>query len=155
MALAILAISLLVGILRGLVFEILTLAGWIGAFLLAQWFADPVGAWLPMGDAQATWRYAAGFALVFVAVAFGVGLVAALVRRMVTAVGLRPVDRALGAAFGLLRGALALLAVAVVVHVLGWQKAQPWREATSASLADVALAGLKPSLPEKMATYLP
>lgn len=153
--LAVLLVSFLIGLARGLVFETLMLAGWIAAFVLAQWLAEDVGFWLPMGDAQAAWRYAVGFVLVFVAVAFTVGLVASLLRRLVLAAGLRPVDRTLGAAFGLVRGTLALLAVAVVVHVMAWRQGALWQESTGARVLDAALQGLKPALPEKLASYLP
>ena len=37
--LGVLAISLLLGALRGLVYEVLSVLGWIAAFLLAQWLA--------------------------------------------------------------------------------------------------------------------
>ena len=63
---AVLAASLVIGAWRGLVFELLSLAGWVVAFFAAQWFAADVGAGLPMGDADPTWRHVAGFAVVFV-----------------------------------------------------------------------------------------
>ncbi|VTU24834.1 MULTISPECIES: CvpA family protein [unclassified Variovorax] len=154
-AVALLVISMLLGLVRGLVFEVISLAGWVVAFLCAQWFAEDVARWLPFGDPAATWRYAAGFVLVFVGVAFGVGLVASLVRKLVTVIGLRPVDRLLGAAFGLARGAVALLALAVVVHLLVLSDSVWWRESRSAIVLDAALQGLKPALPEKLASYLP
>ena len=154
-AIALLVVSMLYGLVRGLVFEVISLAGWVAAFICAQWLAEDVGAWLPFGDPAASWRYAAGFVLVFVAVAFGVGLVAALTRRLIAAVGLRPVDRVLGAAFGLARGAVTLLAIAVVVHLLALSDSAWWRESQSAIVLDAALQGLKPALPEKLASYLP
>ncbi|MEJ7687440.1 MAG: CvpA family protein [Variovorax sp.] len=154
-AIALLVISMLFGLVRGLVFEVISLAGWVAAFFCAQWLADDVGRWLPVGDPAAAWRYAAGFALVFVAVAFGVGLVAALTRRLIAAVGLRPVDRVLGAAFGTARAVVALLALAVVVHLLALSCSAWWRESRSAIVLDAALRGLKPALPEKLASYLP
>jgi len=155
-AVALLGVSLLFGLVRGLVFEVISLAGWVAAFFGAQWFAADVAAWLPIsGDPEASWRYALAFVLVFVAVAFGVGLLAALIRRLIAAVGLRPVDRMLGAVFGLARGAVALLAVAVVVHLLSLSESAWWREAHSAVVLDAALQGLKPALPEKLASYLP
>jgi membrane protein required for colicin V production len=154
-AIALLLVSMLFGLMRGLVFEVISLVGWVVAFLCAQWLADDVGHWLPFGDPAATWRYAAGFVLVFVAVVFGVGLVAALVRKLITVVGLRPVDRTLGAAFGAARGAVALLAVAVVVHLLALSDSAWWHESRSAIVLDAALQGLKPALPEKLASYLP
>jgi membrane protein required for colicin V production len=154
-AITLLVISMLFGLIRGLVFEVISLAGWVIAFLCAQWFADDVGRWLPFGEPAATWRYAAGFVLVFVGVAFGVGLVASLARRLLTVVGLRPVDRMLGAAFGIARGVVALLALAVAVHLFSLTTSAWWRESQSALVLDAALRGLKPTLPEKLASYLP
>ena len=155
-AVALLAVSLVLGLVRGLVFEVISLAGWVVAFFSAQWFAGDVAAWLPIsGDPEASWRYALAFVLIFIAVAFGVGLIAALTRKLIAAVGLRPVDRMLGAVFGLARGAVALLAVAVVVHLLSLSEGAWWRESHSAVVLDAALQGLKPALPEKLASYLP
>ncbi|MEP6720673.1 MAG: CvpA family protein [Variovorax sp.] len=152
---AALALSVLVGMVRGLVFELMSLAGWVLAFFVAQWLAESVAAWLPIGAPDATWRYALAFVLVFVAVAFVAGLVTALVRKLIVAAGLRPVDRTLGAAFGFARGAVALLAVAVAVHLFSLSDSAWWRESRSATVLDAALQGLKPALPEKLASYLP
>jgi membrane protein required for colicin V production len=103
-AVALIVVSMLFGLVRGLVFEVISLVGWVVAFVVAQWFASDVAAWLPAGDPQASWRYPLAFVLLFVAVAFGVGLVASLTRKLIAAVGLRPVDRILGGAFGAARG---------------------------------------------------
>jgi len=154
-AIAVLGLSIVVGVWRGLLFEVISLIGWVAAFAMAQWFSTPVAAWLPFGAPDAVWRYAVAFVLIFVAVAFSVGLVASLIRSLVKAVGLRPVDRTLGAVFGLARGALALLVAAVVVHLFSLQESSWWRESTSATVLDTALQHAKPVLPEKLASYLP
>lgn len=154
-AIALLVASMLLGLFRGLVFEVISLAGWVAAFIAAQWLAGGVAAWLPFGEPEAAWRYPLAFVFVFVAVAFAVGLAAALIRKLITAVGLRPVDRVLGGAFGVLRGAVALLVVAVVVHLLALSDSAWWHESRSAGVLDAALQGLKPVLPEKLASYLP
>ncbi|MDM0030661.1 CvpA family protein [Variovorax sp. J22P271] len=154
-AVALLLVSMLLGLVRGLVFEVISLAGWVVAFVAAQWLAEDVGRWLPFGDPAASWRYAAGFVLVFVGVAFGVGLLAALTRKLVAAIGLRPVDRILGGVFGVARGAVAMLAVAVVVHLLALSDSAWWHGSRSAIVLDAALQGLKPALPDKLASYLP
>ncbi|MDM0011713.1 CvpA family protein [Variovorax sp. J22P168] len=154
-AVALLLVSMLLGLVRGLVFEVISLAGWVLAFVAAQWLAEDVGRWLPLGDPAGSWRYAAGFVLVFVAVAFGVGLMAALTRKLIAAIGLRPVDRILGGVFGVARGAVALLAVAVVVHLLALSDSAWWHDSRSAVVLDAALQGLKPALPDKLASYLP
>lgn len=155
LALALIGLSALYGFSRGLVFEVISLLGWGAAFLCAQTFAVAVAAWLPIGETDAAWRYPLAFVLVFVAVAFGVGLMAALMRRLVTAVGLSPVDRALGGAFGMARGALVVLVLAVMVHLLALSGSAWWHESRSAGVLDAALQGLKPSLPDKLASYLP
>lgn len=155
LAVALIVISMLYGLVRGLVFEVISLAGWVAAFLCAQWFAGSVAMWLPFGEVDAAWRYPLAFVLVFVAVAFGVGLVASITRKLVTVVGLGPVDRMLGGMFGAARGAVALLTVAVVVHLLALSDSAWWHESRGAVVLDAALQGLKPALPEKLASYLP
>lgn len=146
--------SLLLGWWRGFVFEVLWLSGWIVAFVLAQRWAPGVAAHLPFGDPGDPARYAAGFIIVFVAGAFACGLVASLMRRLVRAAGLRPVDRTLGAAFGLTRGALLLLTTAVLVQLMSFNASPWWRESQLAPLVQMALERLKPLLPEAVAQLL-
>jgi membrane protein required for colicin V production len=152
--LGVLVISLALGAWRGLVYEVLSVLGWIAAFVLAQWLAPDAAAWLPMGRSGDAMRYA-GFVLVFIAAAFAAGLLAWLLKRLVEAVGLRPVDRTLGAAFGLVRGAVLLLAAAVVVNMTPLQGGQWWTESRGAGVSTTVLKGLKPVLPERFGQYLP
>jgi membrane protein required for colicin V production len=152
---AVLAISLLVGAWRGLVYELLSLANWIAAFVLAQWFAPDAARYLPLANATEALRYAAGFVVVFVVVLFAGGLLAFLIRKLVAAVGLRPVDRVLGSAFGLVRGVVVLLALTVVAGMTPVVKSPWWQESTGAGVASAALKGLKPVLPEEFGKYLP
>jgi len=152
---AVLAASLLLGAWRGLVYEVLSVISWIAAFVLAQWLAPDAAAMLPMGGAAESVRYAAGFVVVFIGVVFAGGLLAWLTKKLVQAVGLRPIDRALGAMFGLLRGAVLLLALAVVIGMTPLKRADWWIESKGAEVAMVALKGLKPVLPERFGQYLP
>ena len=147
--------SVLLGLLRGLVYEVLSVLNWLAAFLLAQWFAPAAAAWLPMAGGGQAVRYAAGFVLVFIAALIIGGLVAWLVKKLVEAVGLRPVDRALGGVFGLVRGTVAVLVLAVVVHLTGWRNSGWWTESVTGDVATAALRGLKPVVPEKFGAYLP
>jgi membrane protein required for colicin V production len=139
--LAVLAASLLVGAWRGLVFEVLSVLSWIAAFVLAQWLAPQAAEWLPMGTAAEPVRYAAGFAVVFIAAVFAGALLAVLTKKMIEAVGLRPVDRALGAAFGLVRGVVLALAAAVVVSMTPLKGEPWWTESVGAGVAMVWVRG--------------
>ncbi len=153
--LAVLLLSLLIGAWRGLVFELISLATWVVAFGLAQWLAADVAQKLPMSGAGESVRYAAGFGLTFVVAVFVGGLVAVLVKKLVTVAGLAPFDRALGALFGLTRGLVILLAVAVVVAMTPLKSAAWWRESVGASGLTVVLKGLKPVLPVAFGRLLP
>lgn len=149
-----LLLSVVLGLWRGLVYEVLSVVGWVAAFVLAQAFADQAGAWLPIDGLSPPLRLAAGFVLVFVVVAFAAGLGAWLVQKLVASVGLRPVDRVLGGAFGLLRGLVIMLAVALVVSMTQMQSAAWWRDSATASVLSAALHEIKPLLPEVVARYI-
>ena len=153
--LAVLVASLLLGAWRGLVFELMSMLGWVAAFVLAQWWAPELAPRLPMGGASEPVRFAAAFALLFVAVAFGGGLVATVTRKLVESVGLRPVDRTLGAAFGIVRGLVLLLALAVVINMTPERSSLWWQTSNGARLLSTALKGLRPVLPEVFGNYLP
>lgn len=147
--------SLLLGLWRGLVYEVLSVLGWVGALLLAQWFAQDASALMPLGGASPGIRYAAGFVAVFVAAVFAAGLLAWWTKKLVHAIGLSPADRALGALFGLVRGVVLVLVLAVVVHLTGLKNAGWWSESVAGGVATAALRGLKPALPEPFGPYLP
>ena len=153
--LGILGLSLSIGAWRGLVFEVLSVFVWFAAFVLAQWFAPEVAAKLPMAGTAQSLRYAAGFVLVFVGTAFVAGLFVQLIKKMVTAVGLRPVDRTLGAIFGLLRGAILLLAIAVVMNMTALRSQADWQASQGATMLTELLIKLKPLLPQEFGKYLP
>ena len=150
-----LAASVLLGLWRGLVYEVLSVLNWLAAFVLAQWLSPRVALLLPLGQAGESLRYAAAFVVVFILALFAGGLLAWLTKKLVEAIGLRPVDRALGGLFGLVRGMVAVLALAVVVHLTGLREGPWWTESMTAGVATAALRGLKPMVPESFGSYLP
>ena len=152
--LAVLGLSMLLGAWRGLVYEVLSVLGWAVSFYAAQYFAPTVSGWLPLQSSSQTVRYAAAFVIVFVAAVFAAGLLAFLLKKLIEAIGLRPVDRTMGAAFGLVRGAILLLAAAVVMDMTALKNSVWWQESKGAPVLSATLKGLKPVLPEKFANYL-
>lgn len=153
--LAVLLASLALGAWRGLVYEVLSVVAWIAAFVLAQWFGPDVAQQLPMAGATEMMRYAAGFVLVFVGAVFAASLLAWLMKKLVESVGLRPVDRVLGAVFGLVRGVVLLLAATVVMHMTPFKSSAWWQESTGSATSTGVLQGLKPMLPQEFGKYLP
>ncbi|WP_114971080.1 CvpA family protein [Rhodoferax ferrireducens] len=153
--LAVLMASLALGAWRGLIYEVMSVVSWIAAFILAQWFAPDVAQKLPMSGSAEPVRYAAGFALVFVLSVFAGSLLAKLVQKLFAAVGLQPADRALGAAFGLVRGLVVVLAATVVISMSPLKSSEWWQESVGAGMTVAALKGLKPVLPDEFGRYLP
>ena len=152
---AVLLLSMLLGTWRGLVYELLSLVNWVAALLLAQWLAQDVAQHLPMRNASEMVRYAAGFVLVFVSSVLLGGLVAALARKLISTVGLRPVDRVLGAVFGLLRGMLLLLLATVLVSMTALKDSAVWQQSVGAGACLVLLKTVKPAMPPEVGRFLP
>ena len=151
----VLLVSMLLGAWRGLVFEVLSLVSWVAAFVLAQWLAGDVAQRLPMSGASDVVRYAAGFVLVFVAAVMLGSLLATLIKSLMSAVGLRPVDRVLGAVFGAMRGVLLLLLATVLVGMTPMKASNTWQESVGVGVAAAVLKGLKPVLPADLEKFLP
>ena len=153
--LAVLLLSALLGVWRGLVYEVLSVAAWVAAFVLAQAYASQAAVRLPLQGFSVPLQLAAGFAVVFMASAFVGGLLAWLVKHLVESVGLRPVDRVLGAGFGALRGVLILLGVAMVVSMTPLQRQESWQASRGAGMLSATLQHIKPLLPASVSRYLP
>ncbi len=152
--LAILLLSMALGAWRGLVYEVLSVLGWFAAFVVAQLYAAAVGEMLPMTGATDAMRYAAGFVLTFIASAFAAGLASWLAKKLIETVGLRPVDRTLGAFFGLLRGGVILLAATTVVSMTPLKEGDWWRQSNGASALSAILRAIKPILPAEVGQYI-
>lgn len=153
--LAVLALSVAVGLWRGLVFEVLSLLGWVVAYVAGQWLAPWVGEHLPVGAPGSAANHAAAFALAFVGVLVAWGLAARLVRLLISVTPLSLVDRMLGAVFGLLRGAVLLLAAATVVLMTPMARSPAWADSHGGAWLTAALQDLRPVLPEAIAQHLP
>ncbi|HEU0152981.1 MAG TPA: CvpA family protein [Arenimonas sp.] len=127
--LAVLLVSMGVGLWRGFVVEVLSLTVWIAAFWLAVGFGADAAARLT-GVEQPSARLFLGYAGVFVGVLLVGGLVTWALGKFIANTGLSSTDRVLGLGFGLMRG-LVLACVAVLLMGFTALPAEPWwREST-------------------------
>jgi len=119
------AISILVGALRGFLKEVFSLVVWAAAFIIAYQYggdiADLMGDHISLPSA----RTAMGFTGLFIVVLLIGGLLNYLLGRLVESTGLSGTDRLLGGVFGAARG-LALVVAVLLVAGFTPIPADPW-----------------------------
>ena len=151
----ILALSVIVGLMRGLIYEVMSLLGWLAAYFSAQWFAQNVGPYLPVGTPGSAANHAAAFAAVFIGALLLWGLVARLLRMLLHATPLSVPDRVFGAAFGLARALVVMLAITTVVMLTSLAHSPAWQGSRGAAWLNDVLHGIKPMLPSSIVHHLP
>jgi len=144
------AVSLLVGVWRGLVREVISVLGWIIAFLSANLFAGPLGPSMPQAIPTPELRVAAAFVAVFVGALVLSSLSGLLLSKIVQSVGLAGMDRLLGAVFGAARGLLLVAAAAVLAGLTSAPRQSYWRDSASAPLLVQVALTLRPLLPQTL-----
>lgn len=153
-ACALLAASILWGVWRGLVHEVISVAAWVLAFLAANLFAGPLGEELPGVLPTPEIRVLVAFIAVFVATLAVCTLVGLLLSRLAKVAGLGGLDRVLGGVFGLARAMVILLAFALLAGLTALPRQPVWRNSVCGEpLAQAALA-LRPWLPRTFAGRL-
>jgi membrane protein required for colicin V production len=158
MLLTVIAVSVALGLMRGFVLEALGLLGWVVAWFAAQWAAPPLAPRIAewgMGEPGGALPHAAAFLAVFLLALVVWMLFARVLRAVVHATPLSLPDRILGGGFGVLRGAVLLLALAMVVALTPAAQSQDWRSSQGARWLGLSLLALKPLLPEPARRLMP
>lgn len=125
--LAVLGLSVLVGLFRGLVSEVLALVIWAAAFWVAWLLGPTVAARLTVITLPAL-RVAAGYASCFVVVLVLGAILRYVVRRLLEGSGLSGTDRLLGMLFGFVRGALLVCVVVFLCQFTGVTREPFWQQ---------------------------
>lgn len=112
--LAIIALSAIIGLFRGFFREALGLATWILAFWLAYLVAEFGGGLLVDWVSVRSARLAIAFGTVFILVLVVGAVINFLIGKLIVKTGFTGTDRALGSAFGILRG-IAILILLVLL----------------------------------------
>lgn len=138
---AVIALSVLLGWWRGLVYEVLSLLAWIAAVVVARLFANSLAPYMPSALGAGAIKIAAAFAALFIVTLLVGSIVTWLLSKLVKWVGLSWLDGLLGALFGMMRGVLVVVLAVVLAGLTDLPQAPFWRNAwSSRPLADIALA---------------
>lgn len=152
--LGVMGVSIIWGVWRGLVREVIAILGWIVAFLAANLFAGPLSVSLPKSIPTPELRLLVAFLAVFIGALAVTTLVGLLLSRVVKAIGLGGLDRVLGGGFGIARGLLIVLAFTLLAGLTSLPRKAIWRD----SVVGTPLAGaarlIRPWLPQAFAERL-
>lgn len=144
---AFLVVSVLAGLVRGVVFELMSLAGWFVAWFAMLWLGPLLQPHLGVGPQGSGLNMLIANASVFIGTLVVWGLLARMVRSLVRATPLSVPDRILGAGFGTLRGLLVLLVTVWVVGVTPLSRAASWQHSQGVAWLSAAAREIGPFLP--------
>lgn len=111
-------VSSLIGLVRGLIKEALSLVVWAGAFFVAAHFKQPAATLLEHTIATPSLREMAAFGLLFLLTLLLGSLLNYLIAQLVKMTGLSGTDRVLGMVFGAVRGILVVMAIVIFLPPL-------------------------------------
>lgn len=153
--LAILAISVVLGLLRGLLKEVLSLVAYASAFLAAIWWGPMVSEVLAQWITQPFVTMALAYLGVFIAVLLSIGFINMTLSALLSKTGLTPADHGLGAMFGLLRGVLFVLVLVILAGYTPLPEEAWWKNAMFSKQAVGAVQQIKLRLPPPVNDWLP
>jgi membrane protein required for colicin V production len=155
LVLAILGVSAFLGLLRGLIKEVLSLVAYVVAFVSSIWWGPVVSGWLTVYIDNPLLRTGLAYGAVFIVVLMLIGLVNVTLATLIRKTGLTPADHGLGAVFGLLRGVLLVLVLVAFAGYTELPQEPWWRDAQFSRTAIQGIQQIKLLLPPSLASWLP
>ena len=152
--LGILVLSILLSVVRGVVRELLSLVAWVIAFMVASSFAGAFAPMLPDAIVGEQFRGVLAFASIFLSALLAIGLLAMLVSALVKTAGLGLADRFIGSLFGLARGLLVVLSVALAAGFTALPQEPFWKKAMLSGPLETAAMMVIPWLPRDLSRHI-
>ena len=154
LVLFVLACSIVISTLRGLVKEILSLASWVVSFLVANAYGEALSKMLPDMLPGSVTRLIIAFVVLFIGVRILMMLLTMAVEAIVKSAGLTVADRGLGGLFGLARGLLIVLTAVLLCGMTAIPQQNFWKDALLSPLAETAARTATPFLPGDFARHI-
>lgn len=151
---AIVGLSTLFAFHRGVVREVIALVAWVVGVVAAVTLSPMLATALPDLPAHPAIRYLIAFALILIGALLAGALIAWPISRAIRALGLAFVDRFLGGVFGLVRGVVVVLALALIAGLTPLPQTAWWQNAVLAAPIVAGVEALKPYLPRELADRL-
>lgn len=152
--LLVLVCSVLISTMRGLIKEMLSLVGWVVAFVVANAYGAQLAEMLPAAVPGVALRMMLAFVVLFIGVRILAGLLTMALDAVVTASGLGFADRGLGSLFGVARGLVLVMAGVILCGMTEIPRQPFWTNALFSALAETGVRSIKPYLPSAYAHYV-
>ena len=155
--LGVMGVSVVLGLIRGLLKELLSLAAYAFAFVAAIWWGPRVAEWhwLTNWVTQDFLRVASAYIAVFVAVLLSIGVVNMTLSALIDKTGLTPADHGLGAVYGLARGILFVLILVTIAGYTSLPLEPWWKNAMFSKQVVAGVQQIKARVPEPIRGWLP
>ena len=122
------ALSAIIGVIRGFVRETVSLVVWIAAFWAALHFGPELASAMSGFIETVSVRLVSAFVILFLSVFVIGSLINHFLSKAVKRIGLGGADRVLGVLFGIARGGLVIALVLIVVGLTPLTDSMAWRE---------------------------
>ena len=152
--LAVLGLSVLIGLWRGLISEVLGLVIWVAAAWITWTFGPAASALYEHSISLPSARLAAGYATCFIGVLVAGAIVRFLVGRLVQGTGLSGTDRLLGMLFGLARGVLVVTVGVFLVSLTALARDPWWQQSVLLPQFKGVAAWLGDQVPDNARRFL-
>jgi len=146
--LAIVGLSVLLGVLRGFVREVIALGSWVVAFVVSSAYGGDLAPLLAGQIPDENWRVLAAVVTLFFVILLLMNIIAVLASRLIKSAGLGLEDRLLGGVFGLARGVAVVLALVLAAGLTVLPRQPVWKDAMLAAPLETLAAFVKQWLPQ-------
>lgn len=147
-------VSLLVGLYRGFIREVLSLLSWMVALWVAYRFAEVGAVFLESFIDQPAVRVVMSFAAIFVLCLLALSVLSYLIHRSMAFSAVAGVDRHLGMLFGILRGVIIVALMIMVATFMDFASQPWWKDSLLAGYFDPVVSLIRDLLPPEIAQYV-
>lgn len=149
--LTLIAGSVLLSVMRGLVKELLSIIAWVVSFIVAKLYTVELSALLPEAIPSDSLRYLAAFLMLFLASLLVFTLLNIALSQVVKVAGMGWLDRVLGAVFGFARGLLVVVMVVMLCGLTSLPQHPAWRSALLSAPLEALVGKVLPWMPSVFA----
>jgi len=151
---SVLTLSVLMGLWRGFIVEVMALVCWGLAFWAAYLFGDGLAEKFSNSITLVSVRLLLGYALCFIVVLIAGSILTFFLRKLVASSGLSGSDRMLGMLFGLGRGFVLVMVTVLLLGFTAFPRDPWWRESQLMPTFQASAEWLSARLPSEVVKYL-